>query len=125
MLFHNNDSVCFAEQECHLRKHQVDNPHRLDQNPGFEVRGKGTDSCTMTLTECNEARLALDWKVDAVKEIANGSLPTGCYRQQEEAYRFEHDNSSYKWYFNTATTSVQPDSKTEPVCKGKAKLSCL
>ena len=115
----------FAEQECHLLEDSVDNPHHLDQKPGFEVRGKGTDSCTMTLAECKNARLALDWKADAVQEIAEQNKPTGCYRQQEEDYRFEDDKSSYKWYFNSATTSVQPDSKTEPVCKGKSKLSCL
>ena len=79
----------------------------------------------MTLAECKDARLALDWNVDAVQEIANDNLPTGCYRQQDEDYRFEHNKSSYKWYFNNATTDVQPDSKTEPVCKGKSKLSCL
>ena len=113
--------MCFAEQECHLRENQVDD-RRLDQDPGFEVRDKNTAGCDMTLDECKAARLALDWKAEAVEEINNASFPTGCYRQQNASYRFSHSLSSYEWYFNSA--EGQSNSESEPICKGDAKLSC-
>ena len=78
----------------------------------------------MTLDECNAARLALDWNVDTVESKDDGNFPKGCYRQQKEEYRFLHSESSYVWYFNNADAG-QPDSNSEPICKGNAKLSCL
>ena len=117
-----------AEQECHLLKDRVDDPHHLDQKPGYKIKDKGAESCnnTMKLTfkQCNEARLALDWNAAAVMKTNSTSLPRGCYRQQEEKYRFRHNQSSYKWYFNEAGDG-QSDSKSEPVCKGKARQSCF
>ena len=77
----------------------------------------------MTLDECNAARLALDDKADAVQSKDDGNFPKGCYRQQKEEYRFQDGESSYVWYFNEADEG-QPDSKSEPICKGNAKLSC-
>ena len=117
--------MCPAEQECHLTTDQVDD-HHLDQNPGYKIKDKNTESCDETLTfdQCEEARLALDWKAAAVARIDKPSLPTGCYRQEKEEYRFLHNESSYVWYFNEATEG-QSDPKSEPVCKGKAKRSCL
>ena len=113
-----------TEQECHLLKHQVDDPHHLDQHPGYKIKGKGAESCgetsRLTFDECEEARLALDWKAAAVAKTNETSLPTGCYRQQEVEYRFEHSKSSYLWYFNEATTG-QSDSNSEPVCEGEAE----
>ena len=121
--------VLSAEQECHLLKHQVDDPHHLDQHPGYKIKGKGAESCgetsRLTFDECEEARLALDWKAAAVAKTNETSLPTGCYRQHEKEYRFEHNESSYLWYFNEAVDG-QSDWKSEPVCKGKLKCDvCL
>ena len=118
--------MCSAEQECHLLKDQVDD-HHLDQNPGYKIKDRGAESCgdtELNLEECEEARLALDWKVTNVAQINDASLPTGCYRQQNESYRFWHNKSSYVWYFNEAAEG-QSDSKSEPVCKGKNKRSCF
>ena len=114
--------VLLAEQECHLRENQVDD-HHLDQDPGFEVRDKNTAGCDMTLEECNAARLALDWKAEAVQEIDTVNFPIGCYRQQNASYRFSHSLSSYMWYFNSADDQGQSHSESEPICKGDAKLS--
>ena len=123
---HCSHSVCSAEQECHLLQAQVDD-HHLDQNPGYKIKDKGAANCDngskLTFAECKEARVALDSKAIAVVNTTDVSLPTGCYRQQQDQYRFEHDESSYKWFFNTV--AGQPDSNSEPVCKGKAKRSCL
>ena len=117
--------VLFAEQECHLTTAEVADPHHLDQEPGFKIEAKGADSCDntsklTTLAQCDEARLALDGKADAVQETNETNLPTGCYRQQEAEYRLLHNKSSYVWYFNTAANG-QSDSNSEPVCQGKAK----
>ena len=116
---------CCAEQECHLTTDQVNDPHHLDQSPGYKIKDKD-ESCDETLTfdQCKKARLALDWNAAAVETTDSTSLPTGCYRQQKEEYRFRHSESSYVWYFNEATEG-QSDPKSEPVCKGKAKRSCL
>ena len=108
-----------------MLKDQVDDPHHLDQKPGYKIKHKGAQSCDdtfkLTFEQCEEARLALDWKADAVVKTNETSLPTGCYRQQEgEYYRFVHNESSYLWYFNEATEG-RSDWKSEPVCKGKAK----
>ena len=117
----------FAEQECHLTTALVDDPHHLDQNPGYKIKDKGAASCgetlKLTFAECQEARVALDSKATAVVNTTDVSLPTGCYRQQQAQYRFQHDESSYKWYYNTV--AGQADSNSEPVCKGKAKRGCL
>ena len=119
-------SVLSAEQECHLLKDQVDYPHHLDQRPGYQIKDKGAESCDNTLKltfkQCEQARLVLDWKAAAVVKTSEASLPTGCYRQYEKEYRFGHNESSYLWYFNEAAEG-QSDWKSEPVCKGKAKLS--
>ena len=116
-----------AEQECHLLKDRVDT-HYLDQNSGYKIKDNGTSSCDktskLTFEECQAARFALDAKATAVTKTNNKVLPTGCYRQQQDQYRFQHDESSYKWYFNNASIG-QSHSKSEPVCKGKAKWSCL
>ena len=112
-----------AEQECHLLKDRVDK-HRLDQNPGYKIKESCDATSKLTFQECNAARLLLDWKVVNVVLTNDTSLPTGCYRQQEKKYRFRHDQSLYKWYFNEAAQG-QSNSKSEPVCKGKAKRSCL
>ena len=119
--------VLSAEQECQLLQDQVEDPHHLDQNPGYKIKDNGTASCDdtlkLTFAECQEAKSFLDWKATAVINTTDASLPTGCYRQQEDEYRFEHDKSSYKWYYNTV--AGQADSNSEPVCKGKAKRGCL
>ena len=119
---------CCAEQECHLTTAQVNDPHHLDPNPGYAIKDEGAESCgdtlKLTFEQCGEARLALDWNADAVAKTNKTSLPTGCYRQQKEEYRFQHSKSSYLWYFNEATEG-QSDSKSEPVCQGKAERSCL
>ena len=130
ILRHGDDWLCFAaEQECHLIKDKVDDPHHLDQKPGFKIKDKGAASCgdtsKLTFDECEKAREALDWKVAAVVKTNETTLPTGCYRQQEVEYRFEHNESSYLWYFNEAVDG-QSDWKSEPVCKGKLKCDvCL
>ena len=62
------------------------------------------------------------YKADAVQEKDDGTLPTGCYRQQEAEYRLLHSKSSYVWYFNVAVNG-QSDPNSEPVCQGKAKRS--
>jgi len=121
-----DDTVLFAEQECHLTITEVNTRH-LDQEPGFKIEAKGAESCDDTskltsLEQCDEARLALDWKADAVQEKDDGTLPTGCYRQQEAEYRLLHSKSSYVWYFNVAVNG-QSDPNSEPVCQGKAKRS--
>ena len=110
----------FAEQECHLTTALVDDPHHLDQNPGYKIKDKGAASCdeALTVEQCEEARLALDRNAADVMETNDASLPTGCYRQEKEEYRFLHNESSYVWYFNEV--DGQSDSKSEPVCKGKA-----
>jgi len=111
-------------QECQLRENRVDDQY-LDQDPGFEVRAKNTAGCDITtLEECESARDALDSKVETVKQIEDVNFPKGCYRQKNTSYRFLHTESSYLWYFNNATEG-QSESESEPVCKGKAKLSCL
>ena len=119
--------VLCADQECHLLKGRVDDPHHLDQNPGYKIKDKGAANCEstvkLTFAECQEARLALDSKATAVVNTANANLPTGCYRQQEDQYRDQHDKSSYKWFFNTV--DGKNDSNSEPICKGKTKRSCL
>ena len=119
--------MCSAEQECHLTTAQVDE-HHLDQHPGFKAKDKGSKICDatleLTLQECREARVALDSKADKVVKTNNASLPTGCYRQQQDKYRDRHGTSSYLWYFNEAANG-QSDSKSEPVCKGKAKQSVV
>ena len=111
-----------------MLKDQVDYPHRLDQKPGYQIKDKGADSCDDTLKlafeQCEQARLALDWKATAVVKTNKISLPTGCFRQQEKEYRFGHNESSYLWYFNNAVNG-QSDWKSEPVCKGKAKQNKL
>ena len=116
-----------AEQECHLTTDEVDDPHHLDQNPGYMIKDKGAASCgetlKLTFAECEEARLALDSKATAVVNTASASLPTGCYRQQEDQYREQEAVSSYLWFFNTL--AGQPDSNSEPICKGNSKRSCL
>ena len=113
-----------TEQECHLLKDKVDDPHHLDQKPGYKIKDKGTDSCDdtlkLTFEQCEQARWALDWKAAAVVKTNETNLPTGCYRQHEKEYRFGHNESSFLWYFNEATEG-QSDWKSEPVCKGKAK----
>ena len=109
--------MCFTEQECQLTRALVDDPHHLDQNPGYKIKDKGAASCDLTSEECEEARFALDLNATAVVNTASASLPTGCYRQQEDEYRDQHAESSYKWFFNTV--AGQPDSNSEPVCKGK------
>ena len=124
-VLHNTARLAsLAEQECYLTIDEVDARH-LDQKPGFKIKGKD-ESCDETLTfdQCEKARLALDWKAAAVEKTDSTSLPTGCYRQQKEAYRFWHNESSYVWYFNEATDG-QSDSISEPVCQGKANRSCL
>ena len=121
--------MCSAEQECHLLKEQVDDPHHLDQNPGYKIKDKDTASCgetsELTFAECQDAKSFLDSKATAVVNTTDANLPTHCYRQQEDQYRFQDSESSYKWYFNTADGNGQADSNSEPVCKGKAKQSCL
>ena len=128
ILRHGDDWLCFAEQECHLIKDKVDDPHHLDQKPGFKIKDKGAASCgdtsKLTFDECEKAREALDWKAAAVAKTNETSLPTGCYRQQKVKYRFNHSESSYLWHFNEATTE-QSDSNSEPVCKGNVKLNYL
>ena len=113
--------ICSSEQECHLLKHQVDDPHHLDQKPGYKIKDKGAKSCDETLKltfdQCKAARVALDWKAATVVKTKEASLPAGCYRQQEDEYRFGHNESSYLWYYNEAVTG-QSDWKSEPVCKG-------
>ena len=120
--------VLSAEQECDLTTAQVNDPHHLDPNPGYAIKDEGAESCgdtlKLTFEQCGEARLALDWNADAVAKTTETTLPTGCYRQQKEEYRFQHSKSSYLWYFNEATEG-QSDSKSEPVCQGKAERSCL
>ena len=117
--------MCSAEQECQLTQARVDDPHHLDQNPGFMVKGMGAERCDetskLTFEECKEARFSLDEYANDVKKTNEISLPTGCYRQQKEEYRFRHSESSYVWYFNEASEG-QSDSISEPVCKGKADL---
>ena len=117
----------YAEQECHLTTAQVDTRH-LDQKPQYKIKKKGTESCgdtlKLTFEQCEEARLALDWKAAAVVKTNETSLPTGCYRQQEDGYRDQHEQSSYWWYFNEAVDG-QSGSETEPVCHGKTNRSCL
>ena len=125
ILLNSSHSVCSTEQECHLTTAQVDNPHHLDQNPGYNISDKGAASCNLTFAECEEAMLALDWNVTAVVNTTNANLPAGCYRQQEEQYRDQHNKSSYLWYFNTVDGNGQPDSNSEPICRGKAKRGCL
>ena len=119
--------VCYAEQECHLPSAQVET-HHLDQNPGYKIKDKGAANCNNTLkltfAECQEAKSFLDSNATAVVNTSSTSLPTGCYRQQEDQYRDQHNKSSYKWHFNTDDDG-QPDSNSAPVCKGKAKRSCL
>ena len=118
--------MCSTEQECQLRKDQVD-AHHLDQNPGYKIKDKGAASCgdtlKLTFAECQIAKLALDPKATAVVNTTSTNSPTGCYRQQVDQYRFEHGESSYRWFFNTV--DGQSDANSEPVCKGKAKWSCL
>ena len=120
--------MCSAEQECQLTQARVDDPHHLDQNPGFMVKGMGAERCDetskLTFEECKEARFSLDEYANDVKKTNEISLPTGCYRQQKEEYRFWHNESSYVWYFNEATEG-QSDSISEPVCQGKPGRSCL
>ena len=119
--------MCSSEQECHLTTAKRDDPHHLDQKPGYKIKDKGAESCDdtlkLTLEQCEEARLALDWNSTAVVKTNKTSLPTGCYRQHEkEEYRFRHNKSSYVWYFNEAING-QSDWKSEPVCKGESKLN--
>ena len=120
--------VSSTEQECHLLQDYVDEPHHLDQMPGYKIKDKGAKSCDdtlkLTFEQCEEARLALDWKAAAVVRTSETSLPTGCYRQHEKQYRFRHSESSYLWHFNEAVNG-QSDWKSEPVCKGKTKQNCL
>ena len=116
--------VCSAEQECHLLKDQVD-AHNLDQNPGYKIKDKNAETCgdtELNLEECEQAMLALDWKVINVAQINDANLPTGCFRQQEADYRFLHNESSYLWYYNEAD-GVNTHSDSEPVCKGQTGLS--
>ena len=123
IALHRSYLMLFAEQECHLTTAQVD-VLRLDQKPGYQIKHKGADSCDdtlkLTFEQCEQARLALDWKAAAVVKTNETSLPTGCYRQQEKEYRFGHNESSYVWYFNNAVNG-QSDWKSESVCKGKAQ----
>ena len=120
--------VLCAEQECHLLKDQADDPHHLDQKPGYKIQAIGTASCDdstkLTFQECEEARAALDWRAATVVNVTNTNLPTGCYRQKNDTYRQEHEVSSYVWNFNEAD-SGESDSKSAPVCKGEVKRSWL
>ena len=119
--------ILVAEQECHLTTNQAVDPHHLDQNPGYAIKANGSScdqSSALSLQQCQEAKLILDRYATEVQQVNDQNLPAGCYRQKEVGYRFQHEKSLYKWYFNSATTDVQSDSKSEPVCKGKAKRCC-
>ena len=120
--------VLCAEQECHLLKDQAEDPHHLDQKPGYKIQEINTASCDdstkLTFQECEEARAALDSRAATVVNVTNANLPTGCYRQKNDTYRQDHEVSSYVWNFNEAD-SGQSDSKSAPVCKGEAKRSWL
>ena len=126
-LLRGSHLVCSAEQECHLTTALVNDPHHLDQNPGYKIKDKDTASCDetseLTFAECQDAKSFLDSNATAVVNTTEANLPTGCYRQQQDQYRFEHGESSYKWFFNAV--AGQADSNSEPVCKGKAKRGCL
>ena len=119
-----------AEQECHLTTDQAINDYHLDQTPGYEIKANGTQSCdqllALDLSKCQQAQLILDEFVTNVEEIDEGNSVGGCYREKQSEYRFQHNQSSYKWYFNSAGTTIQSDAKSEPVCAGKAtRGSCL
>ena len=124
IALYSSNLVCSAEQECLLLEGDVDVPYHLDQNPGFRIQDEGTCDETLTFEQCEKARLALDWRAADVETTNNASFPTGCYRQQNESYRFRHSESSYVWYFNEATEG-QSHPKSEPVCNGKAQRDCL
>ena len=117
-------------QECQLTKTQVVDTYHLDDQPGYKIGDDARAGCAdttaqlSTLTECENAKAALDLNADAVEEVNKTDMPRGCYRQKKEGYRFENNNSSYLWYFNTATTG-KGDPKFAPVCKGKARQRCL
>ena len=115
-----------SEQECKLTTTQVMSTHHLDAKPGYQVRDMDTASCDetseLTFTKCVDAKVSLDWNAGDVKNVTNSSLPKDCFRAKADGYRFQHDESSYLWYFNNAD-SGKADPKRQPVCKGNALIA--
>ena len=114
-------------QECKLTTTQVTDTHHLDAKPGYKVQDMNTASCDetskLTFAECVDAKASLDWKAGDVTNVTNSSLPKDCFRTKADGYRFQHDESSYLWYFNNAD-SGRADPKRQPVCKGNAFAVC-
>lgn len=113
-----------SEQECQLTTAQVADTHHLDAKPGYEVEDMATPSCDETLkltfAECEDAKASLDWNASDVTNVTDADLPKGCFRSKADEYRFQHNESSYLWYFNNAS-SGQADPKSQPVCKGNER----
>ena len=114
-------------QECKLATTQVTGTHHLDAKPGYKVQDTNTASCDetskLTFAECVDAKASLDWNAGDVTNVTSASLPKDCFRTKAGGYRFQHDESSYMWYFNNAD-SGKADPKRQPVCKGNTFVAC-
>lgn len=113
-----------SEQECQLTKTQVTDTYHLDDKPGYKVEDMAVRSCSdtlkLTFTQCEDAKASLDWNARAVTQVTNDRLPNGCFRMKAHGYRFQHNESSYEWFFNNAA-SGQADARSQPVCQGNAR----
>ena len=110
-------------QECKLTTAQVVDTYHLDDKPGYKIgednRAECADTTTQikTFTKCEHAKASLDWKATDVTSITDVSFPKGCFRTKTDGYRFQHNESSYLWYFNNVN-SGQADPKSQSVCQG-------